>query len=109
MEADELTSAVRDFVERIAALACGPDGPTPVQLDIGDAWQRTSFELTPAVAQAFAAALRAYHDPRDQGRCERCGGARLDANLICVDCGHPHGIFGQLLLERLSNQDGGPG
>ena len=58
------------------------------------------------VAQALAAALRAYHDPRDQGRCERCGGVRLDDYLVCVDCGRPHGIFGQLLLERAARYEG---
>ncbi|HEY0698019.1 MAG TPA: hypothetical protein VGD43_09440, partial [Micromonospora sp.] len=56
--------------------------------------------LTTPVARALVEALRAYHDPRDQGRCDHCGGRRVDDNLLCLDCGQPNGLFGQLIAER---------
>jgi hypothetical protein len=103
---DELTGAVRDFVERIGAFDDPVAGPFPVQIEVRGADGRTTFELSPGVARALGAALRAYHHPRDQGRCEGCGGVRLDDNLICVDCGRAHGIFGELLMERVARYEG---
>jgi ribosomal protein S14 len=102
---NELIRAVRDFVERIGALDVGPEQPTAAQIEVRQADARTTFSFSARLADAFAAALRAYHDPRDQGRCEHCGGSRLDDNLICVDCGRAHGIFGQLLMERAARYE----
>lgn len=106
---DELTRALRDFAERIGAfdVVSGERASAEIEVHVGE--DRTTFELTPGVAKALAAALRAYHDPRDQGRCEGCGGVRLDDNLICVDCGRAHGIFGQLLIERATRYEGDAG
>lgn len=119
MDEATLTAALRDFVERIAVLDpgghtshSGPhraqrasgEGdparpPTAIEVRIGAA---DPVRLTGSVAEAFGAALRSYHDPRDRGRCDQCGGRRLDEALQCLDCGQPGGLFGQLVRERMS-------
>jgi hypothetical protein len=106
---DELVPALRDFVERTGAweTASGQHA-APVEVAVRAGGRTETFVLAPGVAGALASALRAYHDPRDHGRCEHCGGVRLDDNLICVDCGHAHGIFGQLLMERAARYEGDP-
>ena len=55
--------------------------------------------LSAPVARALVEALRAYRDPRGRGRCDNCGGGRLDDNFLCGDCGRPSGLFGQLISE----------
>jgi hypothetical protein len=105
---DELTGALRDFVARIGAHEA-PGGNRAVGIEVRTGGGTATFAVTPRVAGALAAALRAYHDPHDRGRCERCGGVRLDENLICIDCGHAHGIFGDMLRERAARYDGDPG
>jgi hypothetical protein len=84
----------------------GDDVPAGVQLRVdGGAVVRFS----PGVARAFVEALRAYQDPRDRGSCDHCGGARLDDNFVCADCGQPSGLFGQLLRERAARYEGPAG
>jgi len=82
---EELAAAVHEFAARVDA----PGQPPTVEL---------SARLTPAAARAVVEALRSYHDPRDGGRCDECGG-RLD-DLVCTSCGQPTGVFGQLIRER---------
>jgi hypothetical protein len=65
--------------------------------------------LSPGVARALVEALGAYHDPRDRGTCDHCGGPRLDDNFVCADCGQPSGLFGQLLRERAARYEGPAG
>jgi len=62
--------------------------------------QESRVTLRAPVARALVEALRAYHDPRDRGRCDHCQGGRLDENFLCLDCGRPSGLFGQMLAER---------
>jgi hypothetical protein len=103
----ELAAALREFVERIGALdPASPAGPPAGQVEVrvGGA----AVTLGPAVARALTDALRAYHDPRDRGRCGHCGGRRLDGNFQCADCGHLGGVFGQLVRERAARYAGPP-
>lgn len=60
------------------------------------------------VARALVEALRSYHDPRDRGTCDHCGGRRLDDNFLCLDCQRPNGLFGQLVMERAARYAGDP-
>lgn len=105
---DELTAAIRDFVDRIGAFDPPPGGWASTEIEVRSGGGRAAFDLSPGVATALAEALRGYHDRRDRGRCEGCGSGRLDDNLICVDCGRTHGIFGQLLAERAARYGGDP-
>ena len=95
---DDVAAALADFVARIDAL--DPAAPRHGELTVrlGEAESRVTLSVP--VARALVEALRAYHDPRDQGRCEHCGGRRLDDNFLCRDCGRPNGLFGQLIAER---------
>jgi hypothetical protein len=99
--ANRLIATLRDFVERIEAVAPVSDGPAVARLTVStDGGREASVAVTGSVAVALMMALREYHDPRDNGRCEHCGGRRLDANLMCADCRRPNGVFGQLIMER---------
>lgn len=93
-----MLGAVREFVDRIDAF--DPEAPPQGELALRLAGQEAELTLRAPVARALVAALRAYHDPRDRGRCEHCNGRRLDDNFLCQDCGRPNGVFGQLLAER---------
>ncbi|GII23124.1 hypothetical protein [Planosporangium mesophilum] len=95
---DALLAALRDFAARIDAL--DPAAPLVGDLEVRLGGQQVRLTLRAPVARALVEALRAYHDPRDQGRCDHCGGRRLDDNFLCRDCGRPNGLFGQLLAER---------
>jgi hypothetical protein len=65
--------------------------------------------ISAPVARALVEALRNYHDPRDRGRCDHCGGRRLDDNFfLCLDCQRPNGLFGQLVMERAAGHGGNP-
>ena len=93
---NEVANALREFVERIDAL--DPSAPASVELHVdGEA-----FSFSAPVARALVEALQSYHDPRDRGQCDHCGGRRLDGNFVCADCGQGSGVFGQLLMERAS-------
>jgi hypothetical protein len=94
----DVLAAFAEFVARIDALE--PDAPTHGALTIGLGGQESRVVLREPVARALVEALRAYHDPRDQGRCDHCGSPRLDANFGCRDCGRLSGVFGQLVAER---------
>lgn len=96
----ELVAALRDFVERIEAVVPVPDGPAVAHVAVSTDGGEASLSVSGSVAVALIMALREYHDPRDNGRCEHCGGRRLDANLMCADCKRPNGVFGQLIMER---------
>lgn len=95
---DDVLAALRDFVARVDALdpAAAPQG----ELVVGLRGVESRLALSAPVARALVEALRAYHDPRDRGRCDHCGGGRLDDNFLCGDCGRPSGLFGQLVSER---------
>ncbi len=94
MDAPEVAAALREFVERIDAL--DPSAAGGVDLRVGG----EAFSLSAPVARALVEALRSYHDPRDRGQCDHCGGRRLDDNFVCADCGQGSGVFGQLIMER---------
>ena len=70
------------------------------ELVVGLQGVESRLALSAPVARALVEALRAYHDPRERGRCDHCGGGRLDENFLCGDCGRPSGLFGQLVSER---------
>jgi hypothetical protein len=92
----DVTAALREFVERIDAL----DPGAPIAGSLRVEGQDEPLTLTVPVAHALVEALRSYHDPRDRGTCDHCGGRRLDGNFVCADCGQGSGVFGQLLMER---------
>ncbi|GAA5184423.1 hypothetical protein GCM10023322_25850 [Rugosimonospora acidiphila] len=96
----ELLAALRGFVADIGALEPPPAGAPVAHLEITTGIDRAGLDLTGPVAEALVRALREYHDPRDNGRCEHCGGRRLDTHLICADCRRPNGVFGRLVMER---------
>jgi hypothetical protein len=95
---DDVLAALREFTTRIDALDPAASPCADVEVRVGDRSLR--LPLREPVARALVEALRSYHDPRDHGGCDHCGGRRVDANLICLDCGRPNGLFGQLLAER---------
>ncbi|RLK24051.1 hypothetical protein DER29_1944 [Micromonospora sp. M71_S20] len=95
---DDVLAALRDFVARVDAL--DPGAPPQGEVVIGLRGAESRLALSAPVARALVEALRAYHDPRDRGRCDHCGGGRLDDNFLCGDCGRPSGLFGQLISER---------
>jgi hypothetical protein len=95
---DDAQAALRDFVDRIDAL--DPAAPLVGELTIRLLGRESRVTLRAPVARALVEALRAYHDPRDRGRCEHCGGRRLDDNFLCRDCGRLNGVFGQMIAER---------
>jgi hypothetical protein len=92
----DVLAALKDFVARIDAL-------DPVaakqELVLELNGRQARLEVSAPVAKALAEALGMYHDPRDLGRCDYCGGP-LDANYMCRGCGQANGVFGQLLMER---------
>jgi len=90
LTAPELEAALAEFAARTDALA--PGSGTPVSLTVS---------MSPEVARALVAALRSYHDPRDNGACDQCATGRLDETFTCVSCGQPNGVFGQMVRERL--------
>jgi hypothetical protein len=112
----EVAAALREFVQRIDAfdpLPAPAPAPAPastsvaaaVEIVVGD----QVLSLRAPVAKALVEALLAYHDPRDRGSCDHCGGPRLDENFVCANCGQPSGVFGQLLRERAARYEGPPG
>jgi hypothetical protein len=90
------------FVERIGALYPSSDRSVEIHVD------GVPVVLSAAVGRALVEAMRAYHDPNDRGTCDHCGGRRLDHNFLCADCGHPSGVFGQLVRERAARYAGPP-
>lgn len=97
-EPDDVLAALRDFVTRIDAL--DPAAPRQTELTMSGQGRQVLIRLSQPVARALVEALRGYHDPRDHGYCDHCGGRRLDDNFLCRDCGSPNGLFGQLIMER---------
>jgi hypothetical protein len=95
---DDVLAALQDFAARIDALDPGAPMWGDVEIRVGEQWLRLS--LRAPVARALVEALRGYHDPRDQGRCDHCGGRRIDDNFVCWDCGRSNGLFGQLIAEH---------
>jgi hypothetical protein len=98
---DEVAGALREFVERIEVFD-RTSAAGAVEIQVGD----HALSMRVPVAKALVEALRAYHDPRDRGTCDHCGGPRLDDNFVCADCGQPSGVFGQLLRERAARYEG---
>ncbi|MFC7548622.1 hypothetical protein [Plantactinospora sp. GCM10030261] len=103
---DDVLVALDRFVARIDAYdpAAKPLGAVEVAVP----GQAARLSLSAPVARALVAALDGYHDPRDQGPCEHCGGRRLDHNFLCLDCQRPNGVFGALLAERAAAYSGDP-
>jgi hypothetical protein len=95
-----VVAAVRDFVDRLDALEPPPGGPAVALLHIRSGPAQANLALSAPVARALVEALRQYRDPRDRGRCDHCGGRRIDEHFLCLDCGRANGLFGQILLER---------
>ena len=95
---DDLLAALSDFAARIDAL--DPDAPRWGEVEIRVGERSSRLPLRVPVAQALVEALRGYHDPRDQGGCEHCGGRRIGDNFVCQECGRLNGLFGQLVAER---------
>jgi hypothetical protein len=100
---DDLATALRQFAARIAALD-PPGSAAVVEVTVGG----TPVRLTESAARALTEAALAYHDPRDRGACDHCGGRRLDDNFLCADCRQPSGVFGQLIRERAAQYEGPP-
>lgn len=101
---DDVLAALHDFVARVDAL--DPAAPPHGELVVALRGAESRVTLSAPVARALVEALRAYHDPRDRGRCDHCGGRRLDDNFLCGDCGRPNGLFGQLIAERAARHTG---
>lgn len=99
----DILAALRDFTSRIDVF--DPDAAHWGDIEVRAGTEVLRLELRAPVAAALIQALRDYHDPRDQGRCDHCGGPRLDDNFVCRDCGRPNGLFGQMLVERLAHGD----
>lgn len=97
-EPTDVLAALSAFVSRIDELA--PDAPVEGELILGLRGQESRLTLRAPVAAALVEALRAYHDPRDLGRCDHCGGPRMDENFRCRDCARLSGLFGQMIAER---------
>lgn len=102
----DVVAALRDFVDRIGTLGTAAAPVGTIEVRAGD--DEVRLAVSPPVARALVEALRSYHDPRDRGRCDYCGGRRLDDNFLCLDCQRPNGLFGQLLLERAARYGGDP-
>jgi hypothetical protein len=100
MTPDDVLTALREFVARIDAF--DPQAPPCGEVEV-------RLALRTPVAEALVAALRAYHDPRDLGRCAHCGSLRLDENFLCRDCGGLNGLFGRMIAERAARTDHSPG
>lgn len=99
---------LRDFAHRIASLDLpGEREPTTV-LTLSDGKVEETIHLTPSAVRALKHALEDYHDPRDCGECDHCGSRRIDRNFICLACGRPNGVFGQLLREHSERYVGDP-
>ncbi|MEV1286293.1 hypothetical protein [Micromonospora sp. NPDC049679] len=99
---DDVVATLRDFVDRIDAVdpAAAVLGEIEVRVAGDVAVDKVRLTLTAPVARALVEALRGYHDPRDRGCCDHCGGRRLDDNFLCLDCHRPSGLFGQMIMER---------
>jgi hypothetical protein len=91
-------TALREFTARIDALDPGAKPCGDIEVRLGGETLRLT--LREPVAMALVEALRNYHDPRDLGQCDYCGGPRLNENFLCLDCGRPNGLFGQMIAER---------
>jgi hypothetical protein len=90
-----LSDALRSFAARLAELD-PPLGSAAAVIQVDN----EPIELTRSAVAALTKFLEGYRDPRANGDCDNCGGRRIDANFICLDCGHASGVFGQLLRER---------
>lgn len=95
----DILGEIGGFVARIHAL--DPHAPAGTELTVRVDGRQSRLMLSEPVVQALRLALQDYHDPRDQGRCDHCGGLRLDENFQCRDCGGLNGVFGQMLAERV--------
>ncbi|GIH03562.1 hypothetical protein Rhe02_16290 [Rhizocola hellebori] len=98
MPADDVLAAVEAFAARIHAL--DPKAAVLGELTLSYQGRQTQVPVTAPVKAALAEALRSYHDPRDFGSCDYCADGRLDDNFLCLSCGRPNGLFGQMLTER---------
>lgn len=102
----DVVAALRDFVVRIDALDPAVRDSRELEVRAGD--DEVRLAISPPVARALVEALYNYHDPRDRGRCDHCGGRRLDGNFLCLDCQRPNGLFGQMIMERAARYGGDP-
>jgi hypothetical protein len=98
----EVREALEAFTRRIGVYEPQADPAVRIAVD-GE-----EIALSTDVARALIKALAGYHDDRDRGDCEHCGGGRLDDNFLCRDCGRPNGVFGAMLAERASRYEGDP-
>jgi hypothetical protein len=94
--------ALQQFVARIDAYE--PDAPVHTELDVDG----HRLILREPVVRALVEALRAYRDPRDNGRCDHCGSHRMDTNFQCHDCGRLSGVFGELIARRAADHTESP-
>lgn len=96
----DLAAALERFLERVEPYDTAPTGDrVGAVLMVGPRGERQAG-LTAHTARALVAALDAYTDPSDRGRCASCGSRKLDDSLTCHDCGRVHGIFGATLAAR---------
>jgi hypothetical protein len=98
MPADDVLAAVQAFAARIHAL--DPKAAALGELTLSFHGRQAQVPITAPVAASLAEALRSYHDSRDFGSCDHCDGGQLDDNFLCLSCGRPNGLFGQMLSER---------
>jgi len=98
MPVDDVLAAIQAFATRIHAL--DPKAATLGELTLNFQGREVQVPVTGPIAAALAEALHGYHDSRDFGSCDYCDGGRLDDNFLCLSCGRPNGLFGQMLTER---------
>jgi hypothetical protein len=98
MPVDDVLAAVEAFAARIHAL--DPKAALLGELTLSFQGRQAHVPVTAPVAEALAEALRSYHDSRDYGSCDYCDSGQLDENFLCLSCGRPNGLFGQMLTER---------
>lgn len=104
--AGDVVGAVRAFVAKMDGLEPGAGAIGSIEIRAGDDHARLA--ISAPVARALIEALANHHDPRDRGPCDHCGGHRVDGNFLCLDCGRPSGLFGQMLVERAARHGDGP-
>lgn len=103
-----LIDTLRDFARRIGSLDTPEEGEPVTELRVSCDGVEETLSLSPSAVTALKHALEDYADPRDAGSCDHCGSRRVDRNFICLDCGQPNGVFGQLLLEHSERYPGDP-
>ena len=89
-------AVVADFISRVSPYDPAPDAAPVALLGIRTALGDEVFTVGDHVVRALCRALTSYRDPSDRGTCAGCGSHRIDE-----DCGHMHGILGEVIAQHL--------